>query len=79
MTAPHEPRPVRVFISYSYDSLEHADRVLMLADKLRADGVDVRLDRYDPSPSEGFHRWVVHQVREADFVLLVCTETYDAA
>ena len=36
----------RVFISYSYDSEEHADRVLALADALCDGGIDVILDRY---------------------------------
>jgi hypothetical protein len=35
----------RVFISYSHDSPEHADRVLALADRLRAEGIDCHLDR----------------------------------
>ncbi len=35
-----EPRPPTVFISYSHDSQEHADRVLELSDRLRADGID---------------------------------------
>ncbi|MCP4656050.1 MAG: hypothetical protein GY856_11605, partial [bacterium] len=30
----------RVFLSYSHDSDEHRDRVLALADRLRADGID---------------------------------------
>ena len=36
----------RVFISYSHDSEEHADRVLALADALCDGGIDVILDRY---------------------------------
>ena len=35
-----------VFLSYSYDSGEHADRVLELADALCDGGIDVILDRY---------------------------------
>ena len=41
------PKPPSVFISYSYDSEEHADRVLALADALVCNyGIDVILDRY---------------------------------
>lgn len=36
----------RVFISYSHDSEEQADRVLALADALCDGGIDVILDRY---------------------------------
>jgi len=39
--------PPKVFISYSHDSPEHAERVLQLADRLRPDGVNAVLDRYE--------------------------------
>ena len=65
-----------VFISYSHDSPEHADRVLKLADRLVGDGIDVILDQYEPTPSEGWPRWMDKKIRDASFVLMVCTETY---
>jgi tetratricopeptide (TPR) repeat protein len=67
----------RVFISYSHDSPEHADRVLALADRLRAEGIDCHLDQYETSPPEGWPRWMMNQVEAADFVLVICTETYN--
>jgi hypothetical protein len=67
---------VRVFISYSHDSGAHAQRVLGLADQLRADGLDVRLDQYVAHPPEGWPQWTQRQVVECEFVLLVCTPTY---
>jgi hypothetical protein len=66
----------RVFVSYSHDSPEHKERVLRLAEGLRADGVDCRLDQYEMSPDHGWSRWMMHQIESADFVLLVCTEAY---
>lgn len=39
----------RVFMSYSHDGTEHEDWVLGLASRLRANGVDVCLDRWDVS------------------------------
>ena len=66
-----------VFISYSHDSTEHADRVLALADALRDNGIDVVLDQYiHPAPAEGWTHWMDHQIDAADFVLLICTEVY---
>jgi len=66
-----------VFISYSHDSAEHADRVLALADALRASGIDVVLDRFvHPAPVEGWTRWMDNHIDAADFVVLVCTEVY---
>ncbi|HEX9732715.1 MAG TPA: SEFIR domain-containing protein [Thermoanaerobaculia bacterium] len=41
MPANAQPKPLRVFVSYSHDSAEHAERVLALADRLRRDGLDV--------------------------------------
>jgi tetratricopeptide (TPR) repeat protein len=67
----------KVFISYSHDSHEHMDRVLALANRLRADGIDCHIDQYEDSPSEGWPRWMVNQIEDADFVLLVCTENYE--
>jgi TIR domain len=72
----NEARPPTVFISYSHDSPEHADRVLALSDHLRADGIDCILDQYQDSPPEGFPRWMDRQIRDADFVLMICTPTY---
>jgi tetratricopeptide (TPR) repeat protein len=66
----------KVFISYSHDSAKHADRVLALSDRLRADGIDCILDQYEISPPEGFPRWMDRQIRDADFVLMICTQTY---
>jgi tetratricopeptide (TPR) repeat protein len=71
-----ETRPPTVFISYSHDSPEHADRVLELSDHRRTDGIDCVLDQYEDSPPEGFPRWMDRQIQEADFVLMICTPTY---
>ncbi len=45
--------PPRVFISYSHDSEEQSARVLALAEQLRRDGIDARIDQFEASPSEG--------------------------
>lgn len=41
-----EVAPVKVFINYTHDSDEHKERILKLAESLRAEGVDVELDQY---------------------------------
>ena len=66
----------RVFLSYSHDSDEHADRVFALADTLRDRGINVILDDYVPAPAKGWPRWMDRNLDAADFVLMVCTETY---
>ncbi len=66
----------QVFISYSHDSPEHRRRVWQLSERLRADGIDAWIDQYTPWPPEGWPRWMEKKLREARFVLMVCTETY---
>lgn len=66
-----------VFLSYSHDSDEHREKVLALAERLREDGLDARLDQYiNGTPEQGWPRWMLDQLDEAGFVLVVCTETY---
>src|SRR5436305_14829781 len=75
MAGPDTHHP-KVFISYSWDSPEHLDRVLELSDRLRADGIDCILDQYEVAPPEGWQRWMERQIEEADFVLVICTARY---
>jgi tetratricopeptide (TPR) repeat protein len=68
---------IRAFISYSHDSPEHEQRVLALAERLRKDGIDAQVDQYvNGTPLQGWHRWMLDELDAADFVLLICTETY---
>ena len=67
----------KVFISYSQDSPEHVKHVLDLADALQHGGLEVILDQYvHPAPDEGWPLWMETHLDEANFVLMVCTETY---
>lgn len=74
--------PTKVFISYSWDSPEHKERVLSLANTLRTVwGIDADMDNYvravDPfTPEQGWDRWMQERIEWAEFVLMVCTETY---
>jgi tetratricopeptide (TPR) repeat protein len=70
-------QPTRIFISYSHDSQQHMDRVLELSDRLRAEGIDCQIDQYEQSPPEGWQTWCMNQAIESDFVLVICTETYE--
>jgi TIR domain/NACHT domain len=70
------PSAPKLLISYSHDSPEHEDRVREGADRLRADGVDAWIDQYSPAPPQGWPMWMGDRIKNSDFVLLVCTETY---
>jgi hypothetical protein len=67
----------RVFLSYSHDSETHRERVLSLSERLRADGIETILDQYENGgPPEGWPRWMLDRLDEADRVLVICAPTY---
>jgi hypothetical protein len=70
------PDAVRVFVSYSHDSLEHEQRVLRLARRLRAEGIDAHIDAFEQAPPEGWPAWMMRQMSESRYVLVVCTAKY---
>src|SRR6185295_5395206 len=70
------PDALRIFISYSHDSEEHRERVRQLADRLRNDGVDAWFDQYSPPPVMGWPRWVMAELNQARFVVIVCSSGY---
>jgi hypothetical protein len=65
-----------VFISYSHDSPEHIQYVLGLSNRLRSDGIDCVLDQYETSPPEGWPRWMDRKIRQAKYVVMICTDVY---
>ncbi|MGI0486051.1 SEFIR domain-containing protein [Pantanalinema rosaneae CENA516] len=74
--------PTKVFISYSWDSDEHKNRVLSLANTLRDPwGIEAYIDqyvraKYPYTPEKGWDIWMETMIEWAEFVLIVCTETY---
>ncbi len=68
--------PLRVFISYSHEGGQHAERVAALAHRLRQDRIDCRIDQNYVRPPEGWPAWMDRQIAEADTILVICTQTY---
>ncbi|MCH9028068.1 MAG: toll/interleukin-1 receptor domain-containing protein, partial [Bacteroidetes bacterium] len=66
----------KVFISYSHDSEEHANRVLSFSNQLVKNGIDCILDQYVDAPPEGWPRWMDQNIKNSDFVLMICTDNY---
>jgi hypothetical protein len=66
----------RVFITYSWGSVEHRSWVEALAIRLRGDGVDTILDRWNLKPGHDRFVFMESSIAEADFVLIVCTQEY---
>lgn len=70
------PRVPKLFISYSWESRDHQDKVLALADWLEANGVEVIFDQYEPNPTKAWPQWMEEGIRVSDFVICVCTAKY---
>ena len=66
----------KVFVSYSHDSDEHKEWVLQLSAKLRQNGVDVTLDRWDLGAGDDITLFMEKGVRDSDRVLVICTDAY---
>lgn len=66
----------RCFISYSWDSEPHRAWVRKLATRLRESGIDAILDQFHCAPGMDLTKFMEKSVREADFVLLVCTPNF---
>ncbi len=66
----------RIFISYSHETKEHDSWVEELAAELRRNGVDATLDTWDMTPGLDMTVFMESQIRDSDFVVLVCTPTY---
>jgi tetratricopeptide (TPR) repeat protein/transcriptional regulator with XRE-family HTH domain len=73
---PTDRRSVRVFISYAHDSVEHVAAVRDLWVFLRGQGVDARLDLLAAERRQEWPAWMLEQVRDARFVLVVASPEY---
>lgn len=66
-----------VFISYSWDSDEHQEWVLYLANQLRKKGIIADTDVFETQlKSVNLNKMMVDKVRDSDFIIIVLTENY---
>ena len=66
----------KVFISYSHDSDEHMDWVLQLATRLRSNGVDVILDKWNLKLGSDLASFMEKGLSKSNRIICVCSETY---
>ena len=66
----------RVFLSYSHEEPEHDCWVIALGKLLRENGVDAYLDKWDLIPGQDTTYFMESQIRDSDFVVLICTPLY---
>ena len=71
-----EREATSAFISYSWDSDEHKAWVRRLAERIRGDGVDAKLDQWETAPGDQLTEFMERGVRDHDFVLIICTPKY---
>ena len=53
-TSEAAPKSPKVFISYSHESKDHRERILLLSDRQRAKGINCHIDMYEESPPQGW-------------------------
>lgn len=68
--------PLKVFVSYSYDSQEHKEWVQGLVLRLRSDGFDATTDVFDLHSGMDLPLYMETKVQESDKVIIVCTSKY---
>lgn len=68
----------KIFISYSWSSKDHVEWVINLAKKLRADGIDVIIDRWDLKPGQDKYHFMEQMVKDKEVkkVLMICDKLY---
>lgn len=64
------------FVSYSWDGDDHQAWVRSLAERLRRDGVDVKLDQWEMAPGDQIPEFMERSIRDNDFVVIICTPRY---
>jgi hypothetical protein len=72
------PRSPRVFISYAHeqDLDGHRQRALDLAQSLRTRGIRAEIDQYYEHKSIYWPRWMIDEVRQAEYVLCLASPGY---
>lgn len=78
MSHPSAPPNVRAFVSYAWSSPTHEAWVIQLASRLREDGVDVILDKWDLKPGHDAHQFMETMVTDPTVtkVMMICDRTY---
>lgn len=66
----------KAFISYSHSSPSHSDWVLQLVTRLRANGVDVVLDKWNLLLGKNVAAFIENGLSESNWVLCICSQDY---
>ena len=67
---------LKVFISYSWDNEEHKTWILNFATRLRNNGIEIILDRYELQAGKSIPHFMEQALEKSDKVLVIFTENY---
>ncbi len=65
-----------IFISYSHDTEAHKDWVLQLATRLRSNGVNIMLDRWNLKLGSDLASFMERGLSKSNRVICICSDTY---
>ena len=68
------PSLIKVFISYTQESVRHSRQVLALTNQLRQSGFNCDIDQYHAN--QDWPTWMEKSIAKAHYVLIVCTPVY---
>ncbi|MGW5745581.1 toll/interleukin-1 receptor domain-containing protein [Amycolatopsis sp. NPDC003861] len=68
--------PISVFVSYTHDSAEHKDQVLLFSEFLMRNGIDVTLDQWKLEARQDWYTWAIGSIENADYVIVVASTRY---
>jgi len=67
----------KVFISYSWDSEEHKEWVIALANELRKSGIDAIVDEFiSQKGTVNLNRMMIENIKDRDYTVVVLTDKY---
>ncbi len=66
----------KAFVSYSHESENHSEWVLQLATRLRSNGVDVFLDRWNLQIGGNVASFIERGLSKSNWVLCICSQDY---
>ncbi|SHK42751.1 SEFIR domain-containing protein [Fibrobacter sp. UWH5] len=67
----------KVFISYAHEPSING-KVFDFANRLRTEfAIDAEIDQYEEAPAEGWPKWMMRQIQESVFVLVVASKLYN--
>lgn len=70
-------RNPKVFVSYSWDNIEHQQWVVDLTNGLRRKGIDATMDLFQTQQKTvNLNRMMIENIKQSDYVVVVLTEEY---